>query len=634
MSSSSQGRRAANGKRLWTPEERQELLKRFRASGKSQSEFVREHGIPQATFSAWSLADQKGRKGKARKPKGRKPGPYTPEQRRQAVEAYLKSGMSLKDFGKVWGISGPSTLQVWVKIYQEKGPKGLEAGIYGKGTKPRGRKPLAQPVRREIVAAKLENPDHGFKKISNFLWRFRGVKVSTGSVRKTLKQENLPPAPRPRKKPKRHPKVRRFERARAMQLWQSDITSYVMTRHSARVYLTVFMDDYSRYIVSWNLALRQTTEFVVEALQDGIQRFGKPEEVLTDQGRQYYSWRGRSDFQKTLDKAGVHHIKSRTHHPQTLGKCERFWETVREEFWDRVKPQDLTDAKERFKHFVAHYNHFRPHQGIDGLVPADRFFGLESEVRKAIEATLAQNELRLALGEAPRAPVFLVGQIGGQSVSLHGEGGKLVVQMPDGLKKALEYREFGHAKQKEEERDDERSHQESGRGHDNPAEAQARGTAEGIQDAQARDPREGLVGASHPGAAGESTQPSHRDHGILDGSDDQGRGSQAAQPAHTSSLAVIPAGDFGYGGGTAAPTQGAPQGDDDGEQGRRPEVPQEADCGARADDRDPGPADCGPSRDAGLPGRLDSHASDDDCGGGEECEAQGQGEEDTDGSSQ
>ena len=137
---------------------------------------------------------------------------------------------------------------------------------------------------------------------------------------------------------------------------------------------------------------------------------------------------------------------ARSHHPQTLGKCERFWETVGVEFWDRVKPQDLTDARTRFAHFIAYYNHSRPHQGIDGMTPADRFFGLESEVRKTIEATLSENELRIALGEAPRSPVFLLGQIGDQTISLHGEGGRLVLRSGEGPETLIESPQYGHFK--------------------------------------------------------------------------------------------------------------------------------------------------------------------------------------------
>ncbi|MCC7443094.1 MAG: IS3 family transposase [Bdellovibrionales bacterium] len=603
--------------------ERERLLAEFRSSGLNQAQFAERSGVPQGTLSGWIVAEQRGSRRKAGVGKGRagrKSGPYTPEQRIQAVQAYLKSGMGLKDFGKVWGVSGASTLQKWVQIYEAEGPKALERGIYGKGEKRRGRKRLPEPVRQEIIQNKIEHPNHGIKSVRNFLWRFRGVKVSTGSVRKTLKEADLPPPPKRRKKPKRHKKVRRFERARPMQLWQSDITSYVLTRHSVRIYLTVFLDDYSRFIVGWNLAPRQTTDFVVEALQSGISRFGKPEEILTDQGRQYYSWRGRSEFQKLLAKEGIEHIKSRTHHPQTLGKCERLWETVGEEFWDRAKPQDLADARERFKHFVEHYNHFRPHQGIDGMTPADRFFGQESEVRKAIEATVASNALRLALGEAPRTPVFLVGQIGDQQLSMHGEGGRLMVQMPGGLKKALEYREFGHSKQTEGEKHDERSHDPREAGGRGNRETQApRGPAEGVQDAATGNPGEGIVGGGEAGGAREGACAGSIDHGILDGSDEQGRGGEASEPAHAPGVAVIPAGDLGYGGGIAAPTEGAPEGRARVEQGRGSEASEEADRGAGADGGDAGSADRGLTRDAGLPGRDDPDGTSDGSGE-EECE--------------
>lgn len=427
--------------RRWSAGEKAQVVEEFRSAGLSLQEFGRRRGVPFQTLHGWL---KKGGKELGKASYNGRTGPYSPENRREAVEAYLKSGMSFDEFGRVWGIAGRGTLWKWVKAYKEKGPKGLENKIYGSHSKKRGApRRVPEPVREEIAEVKRGNPGFGFKKIKHFLWRFRGVKVSTGTVRKTLIEKNLPKATQVRRKPKRHKKIQHFERARPMQLWQSDITSFVLARHSSRVYLVAFMDDHSRYIVSWGLHLRQTGEIVIEALNDGIQRFGKPEEVLTDQGRQYYSWRGKSDFGKLLVREGIRHVVSRSHHPQTLGKCERFWETVGQEFWERVHPQELEETRERFSHFIAHYNHFRPHQGIDGMVPADRFFGLESEVRKALEKGLKDNELRLALGEAPRTPVFLIGQIGNQPLSLHGEGGKLILQTLEGLK-TFESETFGH----------------------------------------------------------------------------------------------------------------------------------------------------------------------------------------------
>ena len=302
----------------------------------------------------------------------------------------------------------------------------MERKQYGTAGRPR-----RAGMREEIAEVQKKYPDFGLRKVKDFLARFHGVRVSVGSVRNTLQEKGVDTS-RPRRRRRKIQPPRRFERARAGELWQTDITSFVLTRHSQRVYLTVFLDDYSRYIVSWGLYLRQTQEIVIETLLSGIDRFGKPKEVLSDQGRQYFAWRGKSDFQKLLIREGIQHVVARTHHPQTVGKTERFWATVGEEFWERIQPQDLTEAKERFGHFVAHYNHFRPHQGIDGMVPADRFFGVEKQVREAMEKTMDRNELHLALGEAPRKPVFLVGQIGDQQVSMHGERGRLIFQTQDG----------------------------------------------------------------------------------------------------------------------------------------------------------------------------------------------------------
>ena len=364
---------------------------------------------------------------------------YTPEERRAAIEAQAKSNLSIDAFAKTFGVS-PVTFQAWLRAYREHGPKGLEHPF---GKKKRGRKPLPQPLREEIVSVKRRFPDFGLRKIRDFLSRFRGLKVSPGGVRSTLAAEGIPPAKKPKRRGRGKPAVRRFERSRPRELWQSDITSFVLARESRRVYLTVFLDDYSRYVVSFGLELHQRQELVTEALLDGIQRFGKPNEILTDQGRQYFAWRGKSDFQKLLVKEGIAHVVSRAHHPETLGKCERLWETIGQEFWDRAHPEDLAEARERLTHYVAHYNHFRPHQGIDGLVPADRFFDAETTVRKTIEQAMAENELRLALGERPRKPVFLFGQIGDRQVSLSGERGRLVVHTPDGAVETIQLDELG-----------------------------------------------------------------------------------------------------------------------------------------------------------------------------------------------
>ena len=130
-----------------------------------------------------------------------------------------------------------------------------------------------------------------------------------------------------------------------------------------------FQDDHSRFIVSYGLHASQSSALVLEVLRAGIASHGRPEEILTDNGSQYVTWRGKSAFPRELEKLGIQQIVSRPRHPQTLGKIERFWGTLWRECVETAVFVDLGDARTRIGHFIDHYNFQRPHQGLDGLVP-------------------------------------------------------------------------------------------------------------------------------------------------------------------------------------------------------------------------------------------------------------------------
>ncbi len=419
-------------------------LEAYHESGLSVALFCKRERVGADTLYRWLRGGGRRKKRAcSRRSDGRlRNASYTADQKRTALEALERSGRKLADFAVLWGVSAHS-LRRWKGLYEEHGPKGLERRPRSKATRPDDGRVLAGSVRAEITRTKRRFPEFGMRKVRDFLRRFQGVSVSEGSVRKVLREEGIEPAPQVKKRRKKSHPPRRFERAKPGQLWQSDITSFVLRRHHTRVYLIVFLDDHSRYVTSWGLATHQKAPLVHETLLDGIARFGKPEEVLTDQGPQYFAWRGKAAFQKLLVREGIGHVVARTHHPQTVGKCERLWKTVGEEFWDRAAPQDLSEARERIGHWFAFYNHFRPHQGIDGLVPADRFFGAEDALRKTLETQLTANELALAVSDTPRTSVFLFGQIGDEQVSVHGERGKLVIQTPDGQQRELELNDLG-----------------------------------------------------------------------------------------------------------------------------------------------------------------------------------------------
>ena len=584
-----------------TPDERARLVALYTSSGLTVREFAALHGVKYTTFRNWVHQRPARHRRDTRFAKR-----FTPEERRAAVEAYVKSGRTLSDFARLWGCS-TSSMNKWLKRYREEGPKGLETRRPRKGRKPHHPRRLSEEVRALIARIRTEHEDFGVTRIADQLKRFHGIQVSPGTVRNVLHEKGIPlqPAPRQRRRPKTKP-PRRFERARPGELWQSDITSYVLRRQARRVYLTVFLDDHSRYIVAWALATHQRTPLVTEPLLEGVARFGKPREVLTDQGRQYYAWRGKSAFQKLLVKEGIRHVVSRPHHPETLGKCERLWKTVGDEFWDRAGPEDLEDARRRLDLWIRHYNHFRPHQGIGGLVPADRFFDAEDTLRTSLEKELSGNELRLAIDEAPRKPVYLVGQIGEERIAMHGERGRLVIDTPDGGRRELTMDELGVngvERTDQEESDGDAREQQGNAGivESDHAEANAQGAqALGIQQgAEAGLAGARAVGGSAPGGEAGGARGVHEGPGVLAGQEDQGGDRERARGHAAAGLAAESEGAVGDDGGSvdAAPSQGG-AGGLRARSGRDSGRAEEAHPGTRAaarGDRGPGPgAEDGP----------------------------------------
>ena len=553
-------RRDRAGRRRFSRTEREELLEALVACGEDEESFCRSHDLSLTTLRAWQARKKLPQRETASAQKGR-PQRYTPEQKRAALEAFERSGRTQAEFAALWGISA-HTLAAWSKRYAQQGAKGLEPCLQGGPGRPRA---IPEGVRAEIAETKRRYPSFGLRKVRDWLARFRGIEVSAGTVKSALRERGIQSAPPPRRARRRVKVARRFERARPMQLWQTDITSYVLTRHSTRVYLVVFLDDRSRYVVAWSLCTHAKTEMVQECLLDGIARFGKPEEVLSDQGPQYYSWRGKSGFQKLLEREGIRHVVARTHHPQTLGKCERLWKTIGEELWERARPQDLAEARERLGHYFAHYNHFRPHQGIDGLVPADRFFNAEDALRRTLEKQMSANELASALVREPRQPVYLFGQIGEQQVSLVGEHGRVVVHTDDGRVAELA-EDTRTSRDSKETRDAGDEHERTRDEHDERAPAAPAAHAHGAQADALCDPGAsctvgaGAVAGSEPGGARPGARAVDGDPGVLAGQDAQAGDRAAPGGAAAAGLAALADGAVGDAGGPLAAAQDAAAG--------------------------------------------------------------------------
>jgi transposase InsO family protein len=360
-----------------------------------------------------------------------KAAPLTAEQRLLLLDTWQRSGLPAGDFAALVGLS-KHTLYAWKKKFDAEGPAGLLDQPRGA---PAGSR-LPDLTRRTILMLKQAHPDWGCQKISDLLLRGPALPASATAVARVLHEagyqlEEVTTRPHP-------DKIRHFERATPNQLWQTDLFTFILKRQNRRAYLVAFLDDHSRFVVGYGLHVSQSSALVLEVLRAAITGYGVPQEILTDNGSQYVTWRGKSAFSKELDKLGIRQVVAAPRRPQTLGKIERFWGTLWRECVASAVFVDLGDAQRRLGLFIDHYNFQRPHQGIDGLVPADRFFGAASEVRQTLQARVAANALELARHGLPKAPFYLTGQVGGQPFSMHAEGERVILTRAQGERQEID----------------------------------------------------------------------------------------------------------------------------------------------------------------------------------------------------
>jgi len=361
-----------------------------------------------------------GSKGVNNPPNPKRPRPYPYAIRQRAVQLHLEEGIKAELVAQELGITD-ATVYAWAKRYRKLGAEGLK----DPPRKARTSK-VPAPVREKIVALKSADPRQGVRRISQVLRRMFWLKASPETVRKELADAGLQKTkPKPRHKGKVPP--RRFERSTPNQMWQSDITYFTLLGKTA--YIIAFIDDHSRYIVGLGVYRSHTSPYVVDLYRTAVAQYGAPREMLTDNGRQYASWRGKTPFQKELEKDHVHHVRSAPHHPMTLGKIERFWQTLKDDFLSRARFETLDEARERIAWWVQYYNHKRPHQSLDGLCPADRFFSIHKEMREAIERGVAANVEELSQRGKPQEPLYMVGRMGEKSVVITTENKRMSVRV-------------------------------------------------------------------------------------------------------------------------------------------------------------------------------------------------------------
>jgi transposase InsO family protein len=267
--------------------------------------------------------------------------------------------------------------QTFYKFRRRFGQEGLA------GLEDRSRRPVTCPGQtsaavEEVVLRRRkqlleDGRDHGPQSIQWSLQRDQHPNVpSRSTIWRILTRHGLITA-QPQKRPKSA--IQRFCFSRPNECWQSDWTQWSLV-DGAAVAIAGSIDDHSRYVPALRAAAGQGNAALVwSTMLAAITECGVPAMSLTDNGMVYT---GRlhafeAAFETNLRALGTHTINSTPAHPQTCGKIERFWQTLKKWLRARPAPATIDDLNELLEQFRGFYNHHRPHRALRGATPAEAF---------------------------------------------------------------------------------------------------------------------------------------------------------------------------------------------------------------------------------------------------------------------
>jgi transposase InsO family protein len=293
------------------------------------------------------------------------------EQRYQAVLEVLNDGATVTDVARRNGVAR-QTVHEWLRKYATGGLAGLVDG---------SARPLSCPhqmppeVEARIVELRRVHPGWGQQTIGHQLGR-DGVEPlpSLSAIYRCLVRHRLI-TPEARRR-KRSDYVR-WERSRAMELWQMDIVGGVKLADGSEAKIVSGIDDHSRFVISAEVVERATARPTCDALAKAMRRFGVPDQVLTDNGKvftdRFGPGTGEVLFDRICRENGIKHILTKPRSPTTTGKVERWHKTLRVEFLTGKVFASIAEAQAHLDRWVEHYNFERPHQSLGMAVPWDRF---------------------------------------------------------------------------------------------------------------------------------------------------------------------------------------------------------------------------------------------------------------------
>jgi len=236
--------------------------------------------------------------------------------------------------------------------------------------RPKGETALNLMLMRQIDGQFLETPFFGVRQM---IWHLRneGHLVNEKRIRRLMRLMGLMPIyqkPNTSKAAKGHKTypylLRGLQVGRPNQVWAADITYLPMRK--GFLYLVAIIDWHTRKVLAWRISNTLEADFCVEALDEAIHRFGKPEIMNTDQGSQFtsFSWTDR------LRRSGVRISMDGKGRFLDNIFVERLWRSLKYECVYLHAWETGSEAKAGVGKWVEFYNLKRPHSALGGRPPA------------------------------------------------------------------------------------------------------------------------------------------------------------------------------------------------------------------------------------------------------------------------
>lgn len=300
---------------------------------------------------------------------------YSASEKMQIIRLVEESAVSVKQTLYELNVNR-STFYKWYRRYEEGGFEAL-ANRYRPPRQFWNQLPPWE--RKQVVEIALEHPEKSPRELAWYVTDTRGYYISESTVYRILKAHDLITSPlytvisandkftHPTREPD--------------ELWQTDFTWFKIV-HWGWYYLCTILDDYSRYILAWQLCTGMSAQEVQATIEAAIGFTGirdprvlhRPR-LLSDNGPCYVS----KVLKEYLDQEGIAHTRGKPYHPMTQGKIERYHRSMKNILLleNYYSPDELTVQIDLF---IDYYNHQRYHEALDNLTPADVYYGKAREI--------------------------------------------------------------------------------------------------------------------------------------------------------------------------------------------------------------------------------------------------------------